>query len=104
MSDLFDMDLHGDKGTDLPENDVAKLKAAWKAFLLPEVVKSEQVQKAVSGWAARVKSVGTKVFDGAKNADLLDGRDKENIVEAVGLCEEFYPGDPATLACMCVSP
>jgi hypothetical protein len=100
MSDLFDMAISGEQGTDLPENDVAKLKAAWKAFLLPEVVKSEQVKRAVSAWAARVADMGVKVFDGAKGEGVLDGRDKENIVEAVGLCERYYPGDPATLACM----
>ena len=99
MSDLFDMDVQGDRGTELPENDNAKLKAAWKAFLLPEVIKSDQMKNAVSGYAARVAADGVKVFDNDK-AGVLAQRDRENIVEAVGLCEKYYPGDPATLACM----
>lgn len=93
------MEVHGENGTDLPENDVAKLKAAWKAFLLPEVVKSEEVKKAVGAFAARVKQDGVKVFDSVKEG-VLEGRDKENLVEAVSKGQEFYPGDPTTLACV----
>lgn len=101
------LSLSLDVGSDNDDEAVEAMKKAWKAFLSPESVKSDKVKKAVSGFAARVAKEDVEVFgtgsgkgQGQGQPEGLDERGKKNLTEAVERCERYYPGDPATLACM----
>jgi hypothetical protein len=69
------------------------LRACWRAFVEME---GDEVKDAVKAYTRRVGNEGVQAFDGVS----IVKEDKENLVDALKVLDEFNGGDGSILASM----
>jgi isopropylmalate/homocitrate/citramalate synthase len=79
------------------EEDETKLRSAFEAYLTME---GKEVESAVKEFCQRVKSQGVEAFGSCTD---VSSEDRERLVEATGILDEYNPGDGSIFVSLSVA-